>query len=70
MSMANAAVFALPLFLPVNAFVQQPAPQQAAGLVPLAVRGVKFVEPVEHVFSIDVPAAPNWHKLQQVPPGQ
>jgi hypothetical protein len=55
MSMAKAAVFALPLFLSATAFAQQPAPQ-APNLAPLAVRWVKFVDPVEHAFSIDVPA--------------
>jgi len=55
MSMAKAAVLALPLFLSVSAFAQQPAPQ-ATGVAPLAVRWVKFVDPVEHAFSIDVPA--------------
>ena len=55
MSMAKAAVFALPLFLCSIAFAQQPATPQAS-MAPLAVRWVKFVDPVEHAFSIDVPA--------------
>src|ERR1700739_3622020 len=57
MSMAEAAVFALPLFLSITAFAQQPAQPQAASLAPLAVRWVKFVDPVKHAFSIDVPAS-------------
>jgi hypothetical protein len=57
MSMVKAAVFALPLFLSVAAFAQQPAqPQQGATIAPLAVRWVKFTDPVEHAFTIDVPA--------------
>lgn len=56
MSMAKAAVLALPLFLSATAFAQQPAQPQGASLAPLAVRWVKFVDPVEHAFSIDVPA--------------
>jgi hypothetical protein len=71
MSMAKAAVLALPLFLSAPAFAQQPAqPQPGASLAPLAVRWVEFTDPVEHAFSIDVPAGSNWHPLQQVPAGQ
>ncbi len=56
MSIAKAAVFALPLFLSITAFAQQPAQPSASGIAPLAVRWAKFVDPVEHAFTIDVPA--------------
>ncbi|HEX3970083.1 MAG TPA: hypothetical protein VHX19_02105 [Stellaceae bacterium] len=72
MSMAKAAVLALPLFLSTTVFAQQPArpPQPGANLAPLAGRWVKLTDPVEHAFSIDVPAGSNWHPLQQMPAGQ
>jgi hypothetical protein len=55
MSMAKAAGLALPLFISATAFAQQPA-QPGASLAPLAVRWVKFTDPVEHAFTIEVPA--------------
>ena len=54
MPMAKVAVLALPRVLFVSAFARQPAQQPA--LAPLAVRWMKFIDPVESVFSIDVPA--------------